>query len=128
MPPSALRRSCGRANRCRHMRPGGIMRQRFEAGCALGTQVLIRTHAALDHKWLAAINTTRRRPAKIRQAASTGGAAAIPMTCAYVRAPAPASGRAPSGEFILTRKPRCITAKFENSHPSFIGTLLGYEK
>jgi hypothetical protein len=52
---------------------------------------------------------------------------AIPMTCAYVREPAPASGRAPSGEFTLTRKPCCITAKFENSHPSFIGTLLGYE-
>jgi hypothetical protein len=28
----------------------------------------------------------------------------------------------------LDEKSRCITAKFENSHPSFIGTLLGYEK
>jgi hypothetical protein len=85
----------------RHKRPGGAVRQRSrgEAG-ALATQVLYRTHAALDHRRPAAINTTRRVPAKDPEAASTGSSVSFPVISAHVRAPASTSGYAPSGNAV----------------------------
>src|ERR1700692_1308403 len=59
--------------------------------------------------------------AKIARRLLPGSFGVFPMTCAHVRALASTSRFAPSGEFTSDEKPRCITAKFEKSHPALWG-------
>jgi hypothetical protein len=94
------------------------MRQAFEAGRShYQTWTVYRTHAALDHRRPAMINTTRRGHQKIRGLLRRD-LRVFPALSPHVRA----RGDIPLDDVVRCyREHCCITAKFEKSHPAQAG-------
>src|SRR5271170_1489658 len=110
------------------MRPDGVIRQRFRGrGKRISGHGFYTGHGSYTghtpHLTICSpLRSTRHAGDRER---SKGGfnreLGVLPVISAHVRAPASTSRHAPPGEFTFHEKPRCITAKFEKSHPALWG-------